>query len=122
MQIEKLNIFKFTDSEPSPFPSVRKVKNKGFEKLKNLNLRYELERCNKTLYYSEKHLKIEDWGYKILHQTEEGYIGDSYSLELVEVEGSPNEFQWVLKSLYDFIGFKYIDGEWVEFEIPEDEY
>ncbi len=62
-----------------------------------------------------KHLDI------IPNKTEEDYIGDSYSLELVEVEGSPNEFQWVLTSLYDFIGFKFIDGEWVEFEIPEDE-
>jgi hypothetical protein len=62
------NIFNFTDSEPSPFPSVGKVKNKGFEKLKNPILRHELERCNKTPYYSEKHLKIEDLGYKTLHQ------------------------------------------------------
>ncbi|MCX6194296.1 MAG: hypothetical protein NTX34_07425 [Cytophagales bacterium] len=65
----KINsIFDFTNSEPSPFPSVGKVKNKGFEKLKNPILRHELERCNKTPYYSEKHLKIEDLGYKTLHQ------------------------------------------------------
>jgi len=65
----KINtIFDFTDSEPSPFPSVGKIKNKGFERLKNPILRHELERCNKTPYSSEKHLKIEDWGYKTLHQ------------------------------------------------------
>ncbi len=62
------SIFDFTDSEPSPFPSVRKIKNKGFERLKNPILRHELERCNKTPYSSEKHLKIEDLGYKTLHQ------------------------------------------------------
>jgi len=65
----KINtIFDFTDSEPSPFPSVGKLKNKGFERLKNPILKHELERCNKTPYSSEKHLKIEDLGYKTLHQ------------------------------------------------------
>jgi hypothetical protein len=65
----KINtIFDFTDSEPSPFPSVGKIKNKGFERLKNPILRHELERCNKTPYSAEKHLKIEDLGYKTLHQ------------------------------------------------------
>jgi hypothetical protein len=62
------SIFDFTDSEPSSFPSVGKIKNKGFERLKNPILRHELERCNKTPYSSEKHLKIEDLGYKTLHQ------------------------------------------------------
>jgi len=62
------SIFDFTDSEPSLFPSVGKIKNKGFERLKNPILRHELERCNKTPYSSEKHLKIEDLGYKTLHQ------------------------------------------------------
>jgi hypothetical protein len=62
------SIFDFTDSEPFPFPSVGKIKNKGFERLKNPILKHELERCNKTPYSSEKHLKIEDLGYKTLHQ------------------------------------------------------
>lgn len=61
-------IFDLTDSEPSSFPSVGKIKNRGFEKLKNPILRHELERCSKSPYQSEKHLKIEDLGYKTLHQ------------------------------------------------------
>lgn len=64
--------------------------------MKNLILWYELERCNKTPYYSEKHLKIEELGYEILHQIEKGYIGDYYSLEL---DGSPNESQCDLNTL-----------------------
>lgn len=62
------SIFDFTNSEPFPFPSVGKIKNKGFERLKNPILKHELERCNKTPYSSEKYLKIEDLGYKTLHQ------------------------------------------------------
>lgn len=73
--MNKLNIFNFTDSEEVPFPSVGKIKNKGFERLKNPILRHELERCNKTPYSSEKHLKIEDLGYKTLHQID--YLAQS---------------------------------------------
>ena len=105
------SIFDFTDSELYPFPSVGKVKNKGFEKLKNPILRHELERCNKTPYYAEKHLKIEDLGYKTLHQID--FLAKSRWIEYfsnggkVYIQSRGNKLPLSSQILFDFSILNY---------------
>ena len=47
-------------------PKKYKIKNVGFENMKNQTLKYFIQTCSKTKYNRRKHKTIKDLGYKKL--------------------------------------------------------
>lgn len=60
--LEELNIRKNRSTKK------KNVKNKGFENLKNNELKYEFENCIKVKYNSRKHIKLSTLGFKTIYQ------------------------------------------------------
>lgn len=67
MKKRKYNIYDFLDESSKP-QKPKKIKHKGFEKMKDSGIKYQLQSCSKVIYNKRKHYTIKELGFNTIYR------------------------------------------------------
>jgi hypothetical protein len=67
MKKRKYNIYDFLDEYSKP-QKPQKIKHKGFEKMKDSGIKYQLQSCSKVIYNRRKHYTIKELGFNTIYR------------------------------------------------------
>lgn len=67
MKKRKYNIYDFLDEYSKP-QKPKKIKHKGFEKMKDSGIKYQLQSCSKVIYNKRKHYTIKELGFNTIYR------------------------------------------------------
>ena len=67
MKKRKYNIYDYLNESSKP-QKPKKIKHKGFEKMKDSGIKYQLQSCSKVIYNKRKHYTIKELGFNTIYR------------------------------------------------------